>query len=620
MKPLHIFSLCALLALGTGWFGLGLVEAGAIFLGAVIVVFAAERADDAQFAHRPSAGWICAIVLGASIAIAGAFDLFNVGRDTELGDWDTGFIFGLAILGPIALLHIWNNRRKVKTLDGEGAGLVALVLGVLVMDIAVTDQWAPVGQVGQAAIAAAAGFLASMTAQIRARKALSRPRLLGDLIAAALIATGLRLPFGSTLLSIALFGVAWGVAVLGVTHSRAERVRDVAARVFRRSVMTGAVNAGLLFVLVFGAFAPRVNSSVAGIVAAWDDVVPLPQWLFARLIMRDRYLWAGVPVGHHTAAGHDPNSMVEALRYPRDKWSGALPTTVSNSHLSGEDSEGVDLVEEGGVAFVGHVHPGSRAAKAGVKRGWRLVRPVRYAAAKPKVLFTDADGKAHDVDYSDLAAYVSPSWSIIVEHAGRKIGYVYLSHFLKPSVDSLSSSFTALKRGGVEDLVLDLRYNPGGSLGVARHLASLIVGPQLDGKVFQRTIHNEKYRDQDGTTRFERRAEALGLKRVFVLTTKDTCSASEAVITGLAPHIQVVTIGTTTCGKPVGFSPLDYRGTSYWVINFRLRNAANKGDYFGGLAPTCEVKEDLHQTLGSPDEALFAEALRYMDTGQCSKS
>ena len=89
---------------------------------------------------------------------------------------------------------------------------------------------------------------------------------------------------------------------------------------------------------------------------------------------------------------------------------------------------------------------------------------------------------------------------------------------------------------------------------------------------------------------------------------------------GLAPHIEVVTIGTTTCGKPVGFRPIDYRDVSYWVIDFSVHNAANQGDYFDGLAPTCEVKEDLRQTLGSPDEALFAEALHYISTGRCRRS
>ena len=623
MKPLHAFFISALLGVGLGWFGLGFVEAAAIFLGAVIVVFAAERVDDAEFAHRPTTGWIGAIVLGASIAIAGAFDLFNTGRDTRLGDWDTGFALGIALLGPIALVHIWIKRRRAETRDCVGAGLVALVLGVVLTELiasALTEERSMFGRVGDAAIAVAVGIGASVFAQIRAGKAPGWPRLGGDLGSAALIATGLVLPGHSTLLSVALFGVAWGVAALGVMYARAERTRETAVNVFKRSAVSGVASIVVLYVLIVGALAPRAALSVAGAVAALEDVLPLPQSLFARLVMSDRYLWAQAPAREENSAGRDSNHLIEALRHPADRWSRTLPVTVSNAHLRGEDSEGVNFVEEGDVTIVRHVHPESPAAKAGVERGWRLNRPGTEVAFRPRVSFTDPDGKSHEVEVSKLFADVPASWWRVVEYSGREVGYLYLSSFHAPSLDRLSSSFAALKRAGIDHLVLDLRYNPGGSLGVALHLAGLIAGPDMEGKVFHRTVHNERYQDRNRMTRFQRHTEALGLKRVFVLTTQDTCSASEAVITGLAPHITVVTIGGTTCGKPVGFSPLDYRDTSYWVINFRLRNAANEGDYFDGLTPTCEVKEDLRQALGSPDEALFAEALHYMSRGSCSES
>lgn len=623
MKPLHAFFVSALLGVGLGWFGLGFVEAAAIFLGSVIVVFAAERADDAEIAHRSSAWWVATLVLGGSIAIAAAFDLFNAGQDTELGDWETGFIVGLALLGPIALLHIWRRWGKAECAKHENAGLAALVLGVVVTEFVLSllaDQRSTADRVASVGIAAGVGFGASIFAQIRAGRVPSHPRQIGDLAAAALIATGLVLPVGSDLVSFGLFGVAWGMVAPGVSYSRRRPLREEAVRVFKRRAVTGMASAVVFYVLVLGALAPRVDISVAGAVAALEDVLPLPQSLFARLVMSDRYLWAHLPVRAANNAGRDSNDVIEALRHPTDRWSGTLPASVSNAHLRGDDSEGVDFVEEGGVAIVGHVHPDSPAAKAGVKRGWRLNLPFRRMASNPRVSFTDPEGASHEVKLSDLAANVPPSWWRIVEQDGRKVGYVYLSSFHYPSLDLLSSSVAALKRAEVADLVLDLRYNPGGSLGVGLHLASLIAGPATEGKVFQRTIHNERYQDRDRMTRFQRHAEALGLKRVFVLTTKDTCSASEAVITGLAPHIEVITIGGRTCGKPVGFSPLDYRDTSYWVITFRLRNAANQGDYFDGLAPTCEVKEDLRQILGAPEEALFAEALHYMSTSRCRKS
>lgn len=636
MRPLHIFFIVALLALGLGWFGLGLVECGAILLGAVIVVFAAERVHDAEAALRLSTCWIGALVLGASIAIAGAFDLFDAGRHTELGDWDTGFVLGLALFAPIALLYLLINRRRSRAAardrkkagmadagDRDAAGLVALVLGVVVTEFIASflaDERSTVGRVADAILATAVGYGASVIVQFRVGKAPGGARLLGDLAAAALIATGLVLPGRFSLLSIVLFGVAWGFAMVGVTYSRPERAQGTAVGVFKRGALTGMVNAVVLCVLAIGALAPRADLSVVGAVAVLEDLVPLPQWMFARLIMSDRYLWAHVPVLDRGGPDRDPQDVIEARRYPQDKWSGVLSATLSHAILRGETSEGVDFLDADGATIVGQVHPESPAAAAGVKRGWRLSSARWQDATKLKLSFTDPDGTPHEVELPGSRETVPASWWSVVEHEGRKVGYFYLSGFHAPSVNLLTSSFAALKREGVEDLVVDLRYNTGGSLRVARMLASLIAGPAMEGKVFERVIHNGRYRDWDKTLRFERHTEALGLKRVFVLTTKDTCSASESVIMGLAPHIQVVKIGGTTCGKPVGYSPLDYRGVSYWVVDFRSRNAAGQGDYFDGLAPTCHVKEDLRQSLGATNEALFAGALHYMSRGRCRKS
>lgn len=622
MKPLHAFYIAALLGVGLGWFGIGLVECGAIFLGAVIVVFAAERAHNAEATHRSSAWWIGALVLGASIAVAGAFDVVNAAWDTEFGDWETGFLLGLVLLGPIALLHLWIRRRRGVIVKREGAGLVVLVAGVVATEFVASFlayEPSTLGRTGYATIAAAVGFGASVFAQIRAGKSPRRPRLFGDLAAAALIATGLAFPGMPILVSIGLFGVAWGIAMLGVTYSHPERAQGTAYGVFKRSAVTGAVNAVLLCVIIIGAFAPRADRSIADAVAMLDDVVPLPQSVFARLMMSDRYLWARVPVADRGGLGREPRDFIEARRHPSDKWSSALPATLSKAISRGETSEGVDYVEEDGESIVGHVHPESPAAAAGVKRGWRFATGWQSATGR-RLFFMDPDGAAHGVELPGPATYLPASWWIVVEHAGHKVGYLYLSSFRRPRLEQLSSSFAALKREGVDDLVLDLRYNRGGSLDAAQRLTSLIAGPALEGEVFQRVIHNEKYRDRDYTSRFEPHAEALGLKRVFVLTTKSTCSASEAVIKGLAPHIEVITIGGTTCGKPVGFAALDYRDVSYWVIDFRLRNAAGEGDYFDGLAPTCRVKDDLRHNLGATDEALFAEALHYMSTGGCSES
>jgi hypothetical protein len=116
----------------------------------------------------------------------------------------------------------------------------------------------------------------------------------------------------------------------------------------------------------------------------------------------------------------------------------------------------------------------------------------------------------------------------------------------------------------------------------------------------------------------------LNLTRVFVLTSPNTCSASESIINGLrGVGVQVVEIGTTTCGKPYGFYPQDNCGTTYFSIEFQGVNAQGFGDYPDGFSPAntvsspgvslpgCSVADDFSHGLGDPAEGRLAAALGY---------
>ena len=81
--------------------------------------------------------------------------------------------------------------------------------------------------------------------------------------------------------------------------------------------------------------------------------------------------------------------------------------------------------------------------------------------------------------------------------------------------------------------------------------------------------------------------------------------------------MQVVQIGDTTCGKPVGFVPVDSCGTTFSAVNFESLNAAGAGRYWNGLAPDCAVADDLDHALGDGNEALLAAARGYVDSGAC---
>ena len=123
----------------------------------------------------------------------------------------------------------------------------------------------------------------------------------------------------------------------------------------------------------------------------------------------------------------------------------------------------------------------------------------------------------------------------------------------------------------------------------------------------------------------------LGLSRVYVLTSGETCSASESVINGLrGAGITVYQIGGDTCGKPYGFYPKDNCGTTYFSIQFRGINFAGFGDYPDGFSatrttgnaqanlPGCAATDDLTHDLGDMAEGQLSVALGYRSGGNTS--
>lgn len=205
-----------------------------------------------------------------------------------------------------------------------------------------------------------------------------------------------------------------------------------------------------------------------------------------------------------------------------------------------------------------------------------------------------------------------------------------------PQYDSaLNAAFGEFKSAQVTDLVLDLRYNSGGSIASATALASMITG-QFTGQLFAKEQWNAKAQEyleerNPGTLKNNfvsalsngQSLQSLHLTRIFVLTTTSTASASELIINCLKPYIDVIQIGTTTIGKNVGSITL-YDSPNYQKkqINPRHKYAmqpivlktVNKngfGDYTNGLAPNHPQSENLENlgVLGDPNEPLLQTAI-----------
>ena len=224
----------------------------------------------------------------------------------------------------------------------------------------------------------------------------------------------------------------------------------------------------------------------------------------------------------------------------------------------------------------------------------------------------------------------------VIESGSNKIGYLMYNGFYPAYESQLNNAFGELKSQGITDFVLDLRYNSGGSIATATRLASMITG-QFTGQIFAKQQWNAKaeayfannnssnllnlFMDKinNGAT-----INSLNLTKIYILTSENTASASELVINGLKPYINVIQIGDFTTGKNVGsitlydspdFSKKDVNPKHRYAMQPLVLKIVNKdgfGDYNkGGLKPDTELKENFTKLgiLGDSSDPLLNAAI-----------
>ncbi len=200
------------------------------------------------------------------------------------------------------------------------------------------------------------------------------------------------------------------------------------------------------------------------------------------------------------------------------------------------------------------------------------------------------------------------------------VGYLRYDSFTGTSVNEFEEEFTHFKAAGITDLIVDLRYNGGGSVDVASALLDNFTN-QYSGKRQAYLDWNENYKSKNSTIYFgEVEPNDLDMKRVIFLVTKNSASASELVISALKPYLgetNVITIGEETHGKPVGMAGKAYGSDYYFLINFYVRNDAGETSSLDGIAATCTAEDDLTHLMGDPQETMLQTALHYIDTGIC---
>ena len=368
----------------------------------------------------------------------------------------------------------------------------------------------------------------------------------------------------------------------------------------------------------------------------------------------------------------DPSDFFDSLNHPDDRFSWIDEDYVNlENQLAGiSASNGMKFLVSRQcddcnnlVAYVTYVLPESDAAAKGVERG-DLITSIdgRQLNVTNYVNLLYGDAMSYTIGLAEYEgntrSFTSTGESIVLDKVedfqenpihknlvldvgGQKVGYLMYNQFLNEFDDQLIQTFSDFATEGITDLVLDLRYNGGGSVRTCVYLASMITG-QFTGEIFAQQIWNSKLlayfealnsntNDTDdrelnnyftNTTSEGVTLPALNLSNVYIIATNRSASASELLINGLAPHINVVLIGNTTYGKNVGsitvYDYIDNEGNknpnhtyAMQPIVLKIANSVGFADYANGLDPDIELRESASNlgVLGSTTEPLLYMAL-----------
>jgi C-terminal processing protease CtpA/Prc len=280
---------------------------------------------------------------------------------------------------------------------------------------------------------------------------------------------------------------------------------------------------------------------------------------------------------------------------------------------------------------------GSPADMGGLARGQQVLtlngRTVADIVANEGigVFFTDNDPIDFEVqpvvgasfttgDISKAVVTIPPVPQSRIIDAGNNInvGYMELSTFISTADPEFDTVFASFAAAGVNDVIIDLRYNGGGLVSTANLLGDYLGGLVAQNLVFSSTEFNaDRAGANNSTELFELQANSISLSRLFIIATRSTASASELVTNGMIPHVQVVIVGDNTFGKPVGQIGVEFCEKILRPTAFKLANALGDGDYFEGLPVDCPAADDLSVPIGDDLDPNMVAVMNYINTSAC---
>tara|TARA_B000000475_G_scaffold161632_1_gene130197 strand:- start:10878 stop:12311 length:1434 start_codon:yes stop_codon:yes gene_type:complete len=357
-----------------------------------------------------------------------------------------------------------------------------------------------------------------------------------------------------------------------------------------------------------------------------------------------------------------PEILFESLIYEReniDKFSVIVDNYIeleqffNGSSVSNGMEYGLSYIPNSSneiFGFVRYVHPGSNADINNIKRGdvFRgvnntllninnysgllsqdvyIVNFANYNSFNTENINDDTIDLINvNIELSKQPLNKNPVYHYnIINSSDKKIGYLMYNQFVSNYDSYIETIFSEFKSKSVDELILDLRYNPGGSVNSAIFLSSLITG-QFQNEIFSTEEWNPDIQNywlnndpEYLINRFISSENSLNMSKLYILTTRSSASASELVINCLKPYINIIQIGTTTYGKyQASVTIYDSEDFSNQNINtshnyalqplvLKILNANGESDYFNGISPNYEFEERPYEMgiIGEIDEPLL---------------
>lgn len=378
-------------------------------------------------------------------------------------------------------------------------------------------------------------------------------------------------------------------------------------------------------------------------------------WMYET--MQQEYLYyQDIPEKKSLNFFNKPSDFLNSMVSSKDKKSGStfshidsvFVTTRSTSTTPTFGFEGTMVRAENGSYGIRvlYTQENSPAEEVGLKRGDLIIAANNkkinssdlFYITSPKEAYLFTMGKLNERGFDTLQTVQMPSPRIvenkniyksdIMEIAGKRVAYIMYNEFGNNDTENLKLLFKDIAGQSVDDIILDLRYNPGGYVNIAQLVSTNLAPQEAMGSVFLKMTHNDKINQTD-ILNFEQSLLANGspvnYKNLYVITSSNTASASEIVINCLRPYMagRLIQVGTATFGKNVAQQLYTDEEKApmleFWMTNSLLSNAEDFSDYYtSGLKPDYEKAENFKGELGelgTAQDSLMIPIIKHIETG-----